>query len=295
LELVLVKLFAEHGFRTPEAGSAGDVGEDDVLVFELWEDLGELLEVGVFADLGALAVCGVEEGALGDEDLGVLDVGVVVDSADGGVAEEGDEGDFGAVLDLDALFAEGGEFDTWSADVFGLEFFADGDEGVAEAGAAVVGFDAADEEVASDGVVLGGEEGDELVGGSLAFDIAPAAEHGVDRLVEFGGDDDGAGFHALEMSLGEVVGKAGHVVHVAVGDADDIAGEGEVGSAADVEADVEFGDLDDGFLAGDGVSDDVDGSEADLGELLDEEGLFHEVGRVTGGGVQGKRICAFGR
>lgn len=49
------------------------------------------------------------------------------------------------------------------------------------------------------------------------------------------------------------------------------------------------------LLAGDGVSDDVESSEVDLGELLDEEGLFHEVGRVTGGGVQGKRICAFGR
>jgi len=39
------------------------------------------------------------------------------------------------------------------------------------------------------------------------------------------------------------------------------------------------------LLAGDGVSDDVESSEVDLGELLDEEGLLHEEGRVTGGGV----------
>ena len=79
------------------------------------------------------------------------------------------------------------------------------------------------------------------------------------------------------MALGEVVGDAGHVVHVAVAEADDVAGECEVGGSADVEADVELGDLDDGFFAGDAIADDVEGAgrraERELGETLDQEGL----------------------
>src|SRR3712207_7239624 len=47
------------------------------------------------------------------------------------------------------------------------------------------------------------------------------------------------------------------VVHVAVADADDVAGQGEVGAPPDVEADVQLGDLSDGLFAGDAVADHV--------------------------------------
>lgn len=47
------------------------------------------------------------------------------------------------------------------------------------------------------------------------------------------------------------------MIHVAVSDAEVVAGEREVRCSADVETDVEFGDLDDAFLAGHAVADDV--------------------------------------
>ncbi len=64
----------------------------------------------MFAGLGFGFVFFVEEGEFGDEDLGGLDVGLVEDVSCGGVAEVGDEGDFDAVLDFDAVFAHLREF-----------------------------------------------------------------------------------------------------------------------------------------------------------------------------------------
>ena len=46
------------------------------------------------------------------------------------------------------------------------------------------------------------------------------------------------------------------------------------GAPADVEADVQLRHLHDRFLAGHAVADDVELPEAELGELLDKEGLF---------------------
>ena len=77
--------------------------------FSFGDDFNELIQVEVPASFGFGFVFGVEEGAFGDEDLGVDDVGMVEDGADGGVAEVGEEGDFDGVLDFDAFFAEGGD------------------------------------------------------------------------------------------------------------------------------------------------------------------------------------------
>ena len=134
-----------------------------------------------------------------------------------------------------------------------------------------MGGEGADFEIAADLVGVAGGHGDEFVGGGLAFDFAPASEDGIDGADDFAGQEDFAGLHALEVALGEVVGEAGDVVHVAVRDAGDVAGESEVGGAADVEADVELGDLDEGFFAGDAVADHVELAERDAGEFLNEK------------------------
>lgn len=51
--------------------------------------------------------------------------------------------------------------------------------------------------------------------------------------------------------------------------------------SADVEADVEFGDLYDTFLASDAVADDVQIAEVELGEFLDEERFFEHSAKLT--------------
>jgi hypothetical protein len=62
---------------------------------------------------------------------------------------------------------------------------------------------------------------------------------------------------------------------VAVGDADEVAGKGEEGAAADVKADVEFGYLDDAFFTGHAIAYEVERVELELGELLDQKTLLH--------------------
>jgi hypothetical protein len=60
------------------------------------------------------------------------------------------------------------------------------------------------------------------------------------------------------MSLGEVIRDTGQVIHVAMGDTDDVTGQCEIRATADVKTDVQFGDLDHAFFAGDAITDDVD-------------------------------------
>ncbi len=155
----------------------------------------------------------------------------------------------------------------------------------------MVGGEGADAEVAADFVELAGDHGDQFVGGALAFDFTPAFEHGVDGFFEFAREDDGAGLHALEIALGEVVGDAGDVVHVAVREADVVGGEGELGTAADVEAGVELGELDDGLFAGDGVADEGKLREGEAGEFLDEVGAldFGGIWQRGGGEMEAHR------
>jgi hypothetical protein len=72
---------AEHLAGPADAGAAGDVGYHDVLVLQSFDELGEMVEVQVAAGLGLGLVLAVEESDLGDEDLGVDDVGVFEDLA----------------------------------------------------------------------------------------------------------------------------------------------------------------------------------------------------------------------
>lgn len=150
----------------------------------------------------------------------------------------------------------------------------------------MVGGEGSDAEVFADGVEFTGDEGDEGVGGLLAFDFAESPQDVVDGAGEVHGEKDCSRFEALEEALGEVIGDTGDVVHVAVGEAEEVGGEGELGGSADVEADAEFGDLDDGFLAGDGVAEDGILPETESCKALLEIGALD---RRRCGGLRGWR------
>lgn len=170
--------FEEGLFGAADARASGDVGDNQVLIVQRRQNLEELLDVKMLADFGALAMQGLEKGAFGEEDLGVADFGAVEDGAGGGVAEIGDQGDFGTVLDLDLLLAEGSQFLAGAADVFGLELFADADERIAKAAAAVVGFQGSDEKIPADVVIVAGVHRYKFIGRALSFEVSPGAEHG---------------------------------------------------------------------------------------------------------------------
>ena len=58
-----------------------------------------------------------------------------------------------------------------------------------------------------------------------------------------------------------------------------VAGQGEVGAAADVEADVELGDLHDGFFARHAVADDVVSAPAGAWRILNQKRFLSHAGR----------------
>src|SRR5688572_10744784 len=151
-----------------------------------------------------------------------------------------------------------------------------------------MGLKGADDEVAADFIRLPSGEPDQLVWRRLALDIAPVAQDLIDRPLQLARDDHGPGLHPLKKTLAEVVGEPRNVIHVTVRDADDVAGEREVWTAADVEADVELWNLANRFLARDAVPDDVNRPERDLGKFLNEKRLLFSHGRaeVTGAGEE---------
>jgi len=100
-------------------------------------------------------------------------------------------------------------------------------------------------------------EADEFCGNGLAIEASP----GVDDLF-YGGQqvgrcEEGAWGLSGEVPLGEVVGEARGVIHVAVREQNVVYGDDLVGGFADVETDIELRNGDDGFFAGDGVADDL--------------------------------------
>ena len=62
---------------------------------------------------------------------------------------------------------------------------------------------------------------------------------------------------------------------MAVSNADIIAGKREKGRPANVEADIELGNLHNGFFTRDAVADDVHRAESNSGEFLNEKGFLH--------------------
>ena len=85
----------------------------------------------------------------------------------------------------------------------------------------------------------------------------------------------------------EVVGDAGGVVHVAVSEQDVVDGDNLVGGLSDVEADVELGDGDDGFLTGDGVADDVEVVDFYMCQIM----AWHRVSSLKQKIVDGCGVC----
>lgn len=126
-----------------EVGASRDVDEDECLAFEDGEPFGDVVDVEVCTDFGAVFVVGFEEGALGDDDLGASDVFADEVRAWGGIAEVGDEGDLEGAGDLDAAVFELAELFLWEVGVLGPEFGAFLDDGVAHGGACVFGVEAA--------------------------------------------------------------------------------------------------------------------------------------------------------
>src|SRR6185312_4246322 len=167
-----------------------------------------------------------------------------------------------------------GQLGAFDAVVFLLQLLADADQYVPETGAPVVRGDGANAEIPPDFVELARFHGDQFEWRALALDVTPAAQELVDRFFQLGRKQNRAGFHPLEIALREVVGQAGQVVHVAVGDADDVAGQGEIRAAADVETDVQLRHLHDRLFAGHAVPDDVVHAQLELGEPLNQERFF---------------------
>lgn len=106
------------------------------------------------------------------------------------------------------------------------------------------------DEVSADFEFVAVVQGHDFSGRDLAFDTVPGSEHLLDGFGQVCWDQGGAWLHALEVSLGEVIGQCSGVVHVPVGQADVGAGQSDAGAQTDIEADVKFGHGDGGLLAG---------------------------------------------
>jgi len=104
--------------------------------------------------------------------------------------------------------------------------------------------EAADDDVVFDLVFAVDGEGDEVVGGGLAFKVDEAGHHAADVVGDAFVADDGSLAHALEPPLGAVVSEGADVVHVPVREGDELAREHGARTDAHVEAEVELGDMD---------------------------------------------------
>ena len=86
------------------------------------------------------------------------------------------------------------QFRAGRAEEVGFEFFADADEGISQARAAVMRAETPDAEVSAHFVHLPGHHGDELERRALALDIAPAAQEPIDGLFSCRGSSTVPGF-----------------------------------------------------------------------------------------------------
>ncbi len=101
----------------------------------------------------------------------------------------------------------------------------------------------------------------------------------MNRLGNLRRQQDRARLHSLKISLAEVVSDAGQMIHVAVADAEHVAGDRKLRPAAYVEADVQFGDLKNRFFARDAESNHRQRPELQPAELLGQVGSFRNLGQ----------------
>ena len=239
-------------------GSLGGVGNNDVLVVERFDKLGKFADVHVFAGDGAVGVLVDVEGAFGDEDFAIDDVFELGEIDVLGITEIGNNGNFDGVVDLDALLFQFDDLRACELGVFGFDFFSFFDDAKTDGGFAVLCGENADEEIWFYFVFVAGFYTDEVCGDLVSVEADPAIDNLAHRANEGFGSIYGSRGQVAEVAVREVVGDAGGVVHVAVGEQDIIYGDNLVGGLTDVEADVELGDGDDGLFTGDGIADDVE-------------------------------------
>lgn len=233
------------------------MGDDDVLIVHAFEERGEFVDVHVAAGVGAFGVLVFEEGALGEEDFAVADI-VELRKVDVlGIAQIADEGDFDGVVDGDALLFEFYQFIAGQAVVFGFEFFSCFDDAEADGVAGVFGREDTGDEVGLDAEFVAGADGDEVGRDAAAVEASPGVEDLTDGVDGAGRGEDGSLSLAAEFAMGQVVGNARGVVHVAVGEQDVVDGDDLVGGFADVKADVKLRDGDNGLFTADRVAEDI--------------------------------------
>lgn len=193
--------FVEHLTDGAEVGAAGHVGQHDRVGLGFFEQGDDVVNVQVLADVGALAVFRLEEGAFGDKDFGVQDIGAVEVRAPGGVAGVAHQGHFEGVGDFGALLFQFDEFFLRQADEFRAELAAVFDRDEAEGGDGVSGFKSAEEDVVFDFELAVRLHGHEVVGRALGLEIDPGVHDVSDRALKVFVAQDGSGAHALEVAL----------------------------------------------------------------------------------------------
>ena len=206
------------------------------------QPLGDVVQMHVHADLRALLVIRLEEGALGDHDLGLADVLADQVRARGRVAGEGNQRDLKRARDLNAAILELLELLLRHVHKLGLELRALFAGDVAEGWTRVLGLKAAQQDVVLDLEGLVGQKRDQLVGRALTLKIDVPLHHALDGWRDARVAHDLGGAHALEAALRAVVREATDVIHVAVRDREMLGGEHRARARADVEPEIKLGD-----------------------------------------------------
>jgi hypothetical protein len=259
-ELQPIELFgSEAGTEFVSGGSegcsAGEMDQQEMFIFEDVLEFDEIVPMEVIAGLSPFAMSLFDKGAFQDQYFCFADAVEFEEIAVSGVAAVADEGDFDVISKFRTVFSEFGQFIAGKFEKFGFEFLTDFDDAVAEAGSAVNGFKGSSDQTPADEVFFTRFEADDAVGGSMAFDFAPDIHEAMNGVYEFSGDDDISAVVVEEISLREIIGDTGGVVHMAMSEQDIIDVQDFAGGTSDVETGVQFGDADDTFFACQGIAD----------------------------------------
>ena len=246
------------------------VHEDDRLGLPDGKEPADVVDMEMHPRARPVSVTGFEEGALGDHDARVGEFVAHEVFAGRRVARVGDERDLALHRDLDAARPELAELLLREAVELLLELAAPLDRREPEARHGVLRRDRAQRDVRLDRELALGREAGDLEGRPLPLERLPRAHHRAQRLLELGvaeaAADGRLGLAAgpvghvrlaadlLEVALAEPVRQSAEVVHVRVAQRDRRRTQRRARADPDVEADVEFGDLDRRRLAGDADS-----------------------------------------
>lgn len=229
------------GFRVVRAGA--EVSKDNQLIFEAVGTVEEVIEVHVAELMNFFAaVFGPEEGHFGDQQAGVVDIGVCIESLWGGVAGEADERAEEFRGNVDALEFEIANLVTGESVIFGSEFFADVVDDVADRGDSV--FCGVDGEAVFAGQIdsITRFHADEFAEHASAVELLPGAEDSPGIFHDFGRKIDDRWFHLHHSPTGDEDGESSEVIEVSVSDKKGVCAHEGPGACAEFEANSEFGD-----------------------------------------------------